>query len=296
MIDPRGTRARMFMAAALVLLAAGVHAADVKKPAPPASGEGRVHVVANGDTLSGIAARYGISVRALVAANKLPSERATLRVGQRLTVPAATAAKPPAPPNTAAKPSVSARPSPALASTRPSSRGESPTRERRACCAPPRCCGPRNLMLFVPDFVELSPLFAWPVEGPITSTYGRRRTGWHRGIDIKADRGAVIFAAASGVVVTADREPRYGRVVKIEHDGGFLTVYAHNEENLVESGMRVAAGDPVGTIGRTGRATAHHLHFEIRRDGSVYNPLYLLPLPPRVGQVEESEETEEQHD
>jgi murein DD-endopeptidase MepM/ murein hydrolase activator NlpD len=144
--------------------------------------------------------------------------------------------------------------------------------------------------------VELSPLFAWPVEGPITSTYGRRRTGWHRGIDIKADRGAVIFAAASGVVVTADREPRYGRVVKIEHDGGFLTVYAHNEENLVESGMRVAAGDPVGTIGRTGRATAHHLHFEIRRDGSVYNPLYLLPLPPRVGQVEESEETEEQHD
>ena len=295
MIDPRGTRARVLMAAALVLLAAGVHAADVKKPAPPASGEGRVHVVANGDTLSGIAARYGISVRALVAANKLPSERATLRVGQRLTVPAATAAKPPAPPNTAAKPSVSARPSPALASTRLSSRGESPTRERRSCCTPPRCCGPRNLMLFVPDFVELSPLFAWPVEGPITSTYGRRRTGWHRGIDIKADRGAVIFAAASGVVVTADREPRYGRVVKIEHDGGFLTVYAHNEENLVESGMRVAAGDPVGTIGRTGRATAHHLHFEIRRDGSVYNPLYLLPLPPRVGQGEEREETAEQH-
>jgi murein DD-endopeptidase MepM/ murein hydrolase activator NlpD len=298
-IDPRGTRARLLVAAALVLLAASGHAADVKKPTAPPTAEGRTHVVATGDTLFGIAARYGVTVRALVAANRLASERVTLRVGQRLSIPAATAAKTPSTPGAGSKPSVSARPSQALASTPASSRGaraESPGREGRACCAPPRCCGPRNLMLFVPDFVELSPLFSWPVEGPITSTFGRRRTGWHRGIDIKADRGAAVFAAAAGVVLTSDREPRYGRVVKIEHDGGFLTVYAHNEENLVEPGMRVAAGDPVATIGRTGRATAHHLHFEIRRDGSVYNPLYLLPLPPRVGQVEESEETEEEHD
>lgn len=296
MIDPRSTRARCVAVAALVLLAAGVHAADSKKPAPSAA-ETRVHVVASGDTLSGIAARYGVSVGALVAANRLAGERATLRIGQRLTVPSATAAK--ASPEPVRKPSVTARSSQALASTPPSPRGtrlEAAAREPRGCCAPPRCCGPRNLMLFVPDFVELSPLFSWPVDGPVSSTFGRRRTGWHRGIDIKADRGAVVFAAATGVVVTSDREPRYGRVVKIEHDGGFLTVYAHNEENLVEPGMRVAAGDPIATIGRTGRATAHHLHFEIRRDGSVYNPLYLLPLPPRVGQVEESDETEEEHD
>ena len=105
-------------------------------------------------------------------------------------------------------------------------------------------------MLAVPDWVDLSPLFTWPVEGPVTSTFGRRRAGWHGGIDIKAERGAAVFAAAAGVVVAADTEPRYGRVVKIEHDGGFLTVYAHNEENLVEPGLRVAAGDPVATIGR----------------------------------------------
>lgn len=297
MIDPRSRRARCMAVAALVLLAAGVHAAAPKKPEPPAA-ESRVHVVASGDTLSRIAARYGVTVGALVAANRLVSDRVTLKLGQRLTVPSATAVKTPAPATTA-KPSVSARSSQALASTPPSARGtrvEVALREPRGCCPAPRCCGPRNLMLFVPDFVELSPLFAWPIEGPVTSTFGRRRAGWHRGIDIKAARGAVVFAAAPGVVVTSDREPRYGRVVKIEHDGGFLTVYAHNEENLVEPGMRVSVGDPIATIGRTGRATAHHLHFEIRRDGSVYNPLYLLPLPPRVGQVEESDETEEEHD
>jgi len=124
--------------------------------------------------------------------------------------------------------------------------------------------GPRGLELAVPDFVDTSPPFTWPVEGPVTSTFGRRRSAWHRGIDIKAERGAVIFAAAAGVIVTSAVEPRYGRVVKIEHDDGFVTVYAHNEENLVQAGMHVSPGDPVATIGKTGRATAHHLHFEIR--------------------------------
>jgi murein DD-endopeptidase MepM/ murein hydrolase activator NlpD len=302
-INPASTRARCIAVAALVLLAAGVHAADPKTdpkkgadpkkaPAPPTAE--RTHVVAGGDTLSGIAKRYGVTVAALVSANRLPGDHVTLRLGQKLTVPGAAAAKD-AP--TGIRPKVTARPSQALASTPPPSR---PTRAEmassRACCGPRQCCGPRNLMLFVPDFIDASPLFAWPVEGPVTSTFGRRRAGWHRGIDIKAERGAAVFASAAGVVVTSDREPRYGRVVKIEHEGGFLTVYAHNEENLVEPGTRVASGDPIATIGRTGRATAHHLHFEIRRDGSVYNPLYMLPLPPRIGQVEESDETEEEHD
>jgi len=300
-IHARSMRARCVAAAALVFFAAGVHAADPAKAPPPPTGP-RVHVVVSGDTLSGIAARYGVSVGALVVANKLPSERVTLRLGQKLTVPAAAASSSAAAAKTppTAKAPAPRRSGVAEAATPPPARptrAELASREPRGCCGPrPSCCGPRNLMLFVPDFVETAPIFTWPVEGPVTSTFGRRRAGWHRGIDIKAERGAAVFAAAAGLVVASDREPRYGRVVKIEHEGGFLTVYAHNEENLVEPGMRVAAGDPVATIGRTGRATAHHLHFEIRRDGSVYNPLYLLPLPPRIGQVEESDETEEEHD
>ena len=135
-------------AAALVLLAGGAHAADTARITPPAP-EARVHVVARGDTLSGIAARYGVSVAALVTANRLVSERATLKVGQRLTVPPATTA-----------PVAPRRPSSALASATP--RAET-VREPRLCCRPQACCGPRNLMLSVPDFVEASPLFTWPV-------------------------------------------------------------------------------------------------------------------------------------
>jgi lipoprotein NlpD len=281
----RVARLGWLAAAAVLALATADAAAEPRQPA--SSTTPGTHLVGRGDTLGAIAARYAVTVQALVAANRLPSERVKLRIGQRLVIPAAAGA------TTAATPT--RRPPRALASARavaalPPERPPTPAR-----VAPP-ARGPRGLELAVPDFVDVSPPFAWPVEGPVTSTFGRRRSGWHRGIDIKASHGAVVFAAAAGTVSVSGTEPRYGRVVKIDHDDGYVTVYAHNEENLVQAGMRVSAGDPIATIGRTGRATAHHLHFEIRRNGSVYNPLYLLPLPPRVGQVEEGEESDEEHE
>jgi murein DD-endopeptidase MepM/ murein hydrolase activator NlpD len=135
------------------------------------------------------------------------------------------------------------------------------------------------------------------VDGPVSSTFGRRRLGWHRGIDIQADLGMPVLAAAPGLVIASGYEMRYGRVVKIEHANGFVTVYAHNAENFVEVGDRIGGGQRIAAIGRTGRATAHHLHFEIRQAGLAYNPLYLLPLPPRIGVVDDSEDEEqEEHD
>ena len=67
-----------------------------------------------------------------------------------------------------------------------------------------------------------------------------------------------------------------GGCVKIQHPNGFVTVYAHNNENLVQVGDEVEAGEMIATVGRSGRASAHHLHFEIRRDGMAFNPLFLL--------------------
>ena len=247
----------------MVLLATGALTAE-PRGGPYTATEQRTHVVVKGDTLAAIARRYNVSVATLVNVNRLPSQTAKLKIGQKLTIPFGS--------------------TPVVASVRTPSGPRAPASPRP----------PVGLALAVPDFVEAAPAFAWPVEGTVTSLFGRRRSGWHRGIDVKAERGAIIFAAAEGTVVVSGVEPRYGRVVKIEHDDGFLTVYAHNEENLVEVGVRVGAGDPIATLGRTGRATAHHVHFEIRRNGSVYNPLYLLPSPRSAGQVEEGgEETEE---
>jgi murein DD-endopeptidase MepM/ murein hydrolase activator NlpD len=247
-----------------------------------------------------------VSVVALVAANNLAGARARLRVGQRLVVPASAA--PAAVAKTARPPAAPPRAGPRAAARPPAA----PPHAGLQAAAPPARAGigarvvsarppvfphgPRGLELAVPDFADAGPPFVWPIEGPVTSTFGWRRRAWHRGIDIKAEHGAVVFAAAAGLVVASDVEPRYGRVVKIEHDAGFVTVYAHNDENLVQPGMRVALGDPIATVGRTGRATADHVHFEIRRNGAVYNPLYLLPLPARVGQVEESAESDEEYE
>ena len=211
-----------------------------------------VHEVQRGETLSTIAKKYNVTLSSVVIANTLRGPRARVIPGQRLTIP-----------------------------QRPGSRA-TVLRGRRGPIDEPL---PVSLVLGLPDFEE-APAFRWPVEGPVTSTFGRRRRSWHRGLDIRADPGTPIVASAPGVVITSGFEPRYGQRVKIQHEGGFVTVYAHNQDNLVEEGQEVAAGQVIGTVGRTGRATGEHVHFEIRYDGRVYNPLYLLPLPPRTVQFD----------
>jgi lipoprotein NlpD len=246
----------------LVVAHAGARPAEAETAAVRAA---RVHEVKRGDTVSGIARAYGVSVRALVAANGLAGTRSRLRPGQRLAIPAAAATPAPSP---------ARRPTP-------------PPRRRAARAVPVGVKPPDNLVLAVPAFAAESPSLAWPVDGAVSSNFGRRRRGWHRGIDILADPGAPITAAAPGVVVASGFEREYGNVVKVAHDGGFVTVYAHNEQNLVELGEWVQAGQMIATVGRTGRATREHLHFEVRHEGLAYNPLYLLPSPPRIAQVDD---------
>jgi len=135
---------------------------------------------------------------------------------------------------------------------------------------------PTRLFVAVPNWADEGIDLAWPVEGPIVSGFGRRTAGWHAGIDIQADIGTPIVAAAPGTVLYSGWAPFYGRVVKIQHPNGCVTIYAHNHENLVETGDEVAAGAVIATVGRSGRASAEHLHFEVRRDGTAFNPLYFL--------------------
>ena len=121
----------------------------------------------------------------------------------------------------------------------------------------------------------------WPVQGKVTSGFGPR--GFfhvHRGVDIKAPRGTPVHAAAAGTVAFSGRQSSYGRVIKIDHPNGLRTIYAHNSSNFVTVGERVKAGEVIGAVGQTGRATTNHLHFEVRRDGVARDPLPLLYAGP----------------
>jgi murein DD-endopeptidase MepM/ murein hydrolase activator NlpD len=223
----------------------------------------RTHEVKPGDTLHALAKKHGTTVAAIVTANNLPGPD-RIKVGQRLIIPSGDTAVATGGSVPWSSPAVR----PAVGSAR----------------------APTRLVLAVPDFDSAIVAFTWPVEGPVISTFGQRRSGWHGGIDIKAPLGTPVWAAAGGVVIASGVETAYGQVVKIEHRRGFVTVYAHNDVNLVEVGDRVDAGEMIALVGQTGRATTHHVHFEIRHEGLAYNPLYLLPLPPRFAQVDETVE------
>jgi murein DD-endopeptidase MepM/ murein hydrolase activator NlpD len=127
------------------------------------------------------------------------------------------------------------------------------------------------------------PGLIWPVQGSITSPFGQRRfLHRHSGVDIKAPKGTPVRAAAAGTVVFSGRQSSYGRVIKITHPNGLSTVYAHNSVNFVKAGERVRAGALIGAVGRSGHATANHLHFEVRRQGVARDPLSLLRHAPRT--------------
>jgi murein DD-endopeptidase MepM/ murein hydrolase activator NlpD len=119
--------------------------------------------------------------------------------------------------------------------------------------------------------------FVRPVPGPIASPFGPRGISWHGGVDLRAARQDAIHAAAAGMVITSGWERAYGHVVKIWHHNDLMTVYAHNLENLTTVGDWVEQGQVIATVGSTGRATAPHLHFEIRLAGRKYNPVFWLP-------------------
>lgn len=118
----------------------------------------------------------------------------------------------------------------------------------------------------------------WPVQGQITSAYGSRWGGeFHHGLDIAADFGTTIIAAASGKVIQAGYKDRiYGNAVMIDN-GAYTFLYGHASAVLVDEGQEVMAGEVIAKIGDTGRSTGPHLHFEVRNGDETLNPLRLLP-------------------
>lgn len=118
----------------------------------------------------------------------------------------------------------------------------------------------------------------WPVSGPITSEFGWRthpifgNARFHSGLDIGADYGVPIHAAASGVVIESGWIGGYGNTIMIDHGGGIVTLYGHNESLAVGVGQQVNQGDVIAYCGSTGNSTGPHCHFEVRLGGEPVSP------------------------
>lgn len=124
--------------------------------------------------------------------------------------------------------------------------------------------------------------YQWPLKSVyITSDYGGRtlsgKYDFHLGVDLRASSGTYVYAADGGKVIFAGYNGSYGYLIKIQHDNGDLTYYAHLSKIEVKNGSRVYKGQYIAKSGATGNVTGPHLHFEIRKNGSTVNPKNYLP-------------------
>jgi murein DD-endopeptidase MepM/ murein hydrolase activator NlpD len=109
-----------------------------------------------------------------------------------------------------------------------------------------------------------------------TSGFGMRWGRMHKGTDFAARYGTPIHSTAEGVVVHAGWLSGYGRLIKIKHDHGIETRYAHLAKIRVKEGQRVSRGDHIGDMGNSGRSTGTHLHYEVRVNGRAVNPMTFI--------------------
>lgn len=106
-----------------------------------------------------------------------------------------------------------------------------------------------------------------------TSGFGSRWGRLHAGTDMAGPVGTPIYATADGVVTHADWQSGYGRLIKVQHEFGLETRYAHLSRIRVKKGQRVSRGDLIGDMGNSGRSTGPHLHYEVRVGGKAVNPM-----------------------
>ncbi len=120
----------------------------------------------------------------------------------------------------------------------------------------------------------------WPLDVRGFVTRGQVRPGdpaeSHPGIDIAVPAGTPVRAAGGAVVEVAGTDPAYGQFVLLQHTGGYETMYGHASRILVHDGDSVQAGQVIALSGNSGRSTAPHLHFEIRRAGKSLDPLTVV--------------------
>lgn len=135
--------------------------------------------------------------------------------------------------------------------------------------------------------------FDWPIDearltrgysaDPVKHPKRRLKKRSHWGIDLASNKGTPIYSSHHGTVVYSGRDFKgYGKMLLVEGENGWATIYAHLDKILVKEGQKLRQGDILGLMGRTGRVTGVHLHFEIRQNKDAYDPLLFLPNGEKV--------------
>jgi lipoprotein NlpD len=264
-----GTVSRLTLLGALcgALLATGcAHRARHARRAPePQAQPGAFHTVQHGETLYRIARAYDVPLESIARENGL-EDPARLEPGARLFIPGAARALEVAP----AEPPAAAR------DEATSERGEAALPAARARGGNSRAVRAQQSAASRRQKPEQRANLEWPVEGVLFSPFGARARDQHDGIDLAAPEGTPVRASLPGTVLFAGQQRGYGNLILVGHDGDVVTVYAHNRENLVRAGDRVAQGAVIARVGRSGNATGPHLHFEVRVAARPQDPMHFL--------------------
>ncbi len=233
-------------------------------------GDGPYYEVQPGDSLTRIAAKNGVSVDALKKANGM--ETASIRIGQKLSIPAggsATAAL--ADKTTTASVPVRAR------------QAENSEKKPEGYQAPVKTVSVSEASA-KSDVTDAAPestgigKYRWPVRGAIVAGFGANVEGNRNdGIDISVPEGTPIKAAENGVVIYAGSSLKeLGNAVLVRHDDGTVTVYGHAGDLSVQRGQKIQRGQTVATSGMSGKASRPKVHFEVRKNATPVNPMSYL--------------------
>jgi murein DD-endopeptidase MepM/ murein hydrolase activator NlpD len=225
-----------FISAVFFLNTCARHKVLLEKPSPTQGMKGVYHVVERHQTLYRICKTYGVNLKEVSSFNRI-SDPSNIQTGQRIFIP-----------------------------------------------------GVKKVLkveIYIDDVVEEQGEktkivykkldFIWPVEGKIKDVFEEAEDRRHQGIDISSPLGTPIRASQAGMVIYSNSTIKgYGNLIILRHSEEYVTVYAHNQMNLVEEGTWVEKGQIIGKVGRTGRASGPHLHFEIRKSNKALDPMLFL--------------------
>ena len=209
----------------------------------------KFHIVQSGETLEQIADQYKVSVMALISVNEL-DDSPDLAAGQKIYLPQ----------DVVVQKQTGKKHTQKISPSKPSSKKKDKKIIQKDT---------------VPDKVE-GTSFMWPVSGRMSSGFGVRRQRDHEGIDIVAPKGTIVLASKDGTVLFVGRLSSYGNLIILKHHDNYFTAYAHLSEIMVKKDQKIKVGQKIGKVGQTGRASAPHLHFEIRHKTVAEDPMKFL--------------------